>query len=168
VQLFRDEVDTFLGRVALITDANDSLYAMNFTDCTALPRALKRLGVAAPCSRGRASEHERRLRAYMEGDVAAFDDALLRLVGTPFQTAAWNALRRIPHGQTATYGEIAAAVGRPRAARAVGAANHSNPIAIAVPCHRVVGSDGALTGYAGGLGRKQALLEHERKWCRLC
>ena len=81
--------------------------------------------------------------------------------GTEFQLAVWGALRDIPYGQTRTYGEIAAAVGRPRAARAVGMANHDNPLLILTPCHRVVGKDGALTGFACGLGVKRALLELE-------
>ncbi len=82
--------------------------------------------------------------------------------GTPFQREVWDELRRIPFGETRTYGELARALGRPRASRAVGAANGANPLSILVPCHRVVGADGALTGYAGGLGTKRALLEHER------
>ena len=82
--------------------------------------------------------------------------------GTPFQLAVWEALRAIPYGQTRAYGEIAAAVGRPRAARAVGMANHSNPLLIFTPCHRVVGKDGGLTGFACGLDVKRRLLELER------
>ena len=85
----------------------------------------------------------------------------IHLTGTPFQLAVWAALRAIPFGQTRTYGEIAAGVGRPKAARAVGMANHRNPIAILIPCHRVVGRSGSLVGYAGGLDIKRALLELE-------
>ena len=85
----------------------------------------------------------------------------LDLAGTPFQLQVWKALRRIPYGETRSYGEIARAVGRPKAARAVGMANHSNPIAIVVPCHRVIAGDGSLGGYAGGLGLKTALLRLE-------
>ena len=82
--------------------------------------------------------------------------------GTPFQQLVWSALRAIPFGATVSYGHIARAIGRPAASRAVGAANGRNPIAIIVPCHRVIGSSGALTGYGGGLPAKQFLLEHER------
>ena len=82
--------------------------------------------------------------------------------GTPFQLAVWQALRDIPYGQTRTYGEIAAAIGRPRAARAVGMANHDNPLLIFTPCHRVVGKDGSLTGFACGLEVKRRLLELEQ------
>ena len=81
--------------------------------------------------------------------------------GTPFQLRVWEALRHIPYGTTASYGEVAAAVGRPSASRAVGLANGRNPIAIIVPCHRVIGADGRLVGYGGGLDRKRYLLEHE-------
>ena len=81
--------------------------------------------------------------------------------GTPFQQEVWALLRTIPYGSTLSYGQVAAALGRPRAARAVGLANNRNPIPIIIPCHRVVGSGGQLTGYAGGLGRKRFLLELE-------
>lgn len=88
-------------------------------------------------------------------------DLPLRLEGTPFQVAVWSAVLDIPYGQTSAYARVAARVGRPRAARAVGAANGQNPISIVVPCHRLVGSDGALTGYGWGLDRKRRLLELE-------
>ena len=84
------------------------------------------------------------------------------LEGTPFQKQVWQELRKIPYGQTATYGEIAAAVGIPKGARAIGRANHENPIAILIPCHRVVGADGRLTGYAAGVEIKKALLTIEQ------
>jgi methylated-DNA-[protein]-cysteine S-methyltransferase len=102
------------------------------------------------------------LDAYFAGDPAALDAVPLAPTGTPFQRLVWDALRTIPHGQTRTYGQIADQIGRPSASRAVGAANGRNPIAILVPCHRVVGADGTLTGYAGGLERKRALLALER------
>lgn len=82
--------------------------------------------------------------------------------GTPFQQAVWQALREIPYGETRTYGQIAAQIGRPKAVRAVGMANHRNPLCIVVPCHRVVGAGGALTGYAGGLDKKACLLDLEK------
>jgi methylated-DNA-[protein]-cysteine S-methyltransferase len=86
--------------------------------------------------------------------------------GTPFQLAVWQALRSIPYGETRTYGRLAAEIGRPDAARAVGAANGRNPISVIIPCHRVVGSTGALTGYAGGLSAKRRLLDLERSSSR--
>jgi methylated-DNA-[protein]-cysteine S-methyltransferase len=85
----------------------------------------------------------------------------LRLNGTPFQRTVWDQLRRIPYGETRSYGELAAALGKPSASRAVGLANGRNPIGIIVPCHRVVGTNGNLTGYGGGLDRKQRLLDFE-------
>ena len=100
------------------------------------------------------------LKAYFVGDRASFDLALAPR-GTPFQLRVWRALTRIPFGRTATYAEIARAIDSPKASRAVGAANRVNPFAIVVPCHRVIGSSGELTGYAGGLDRKRWLLDHE-------
>lgn len=100
------------------------------------------------------------LRDYFAGDRTTFD-LPLDPVGTPFQLRVWEALRDIPYGETRTYGWIAAAIGQPTAVRAVGLANSRNPISIIVPCHRVVGASGALTGYAGGVACKRTLLDHE-------
>ncbi|WP_297722077.1 methylated-DNA--[protein]-cysteine S-methyltransferase [Intestinimonas sp.] len=102
----------------------------------------------------------RELLAYFAGERRAFDLPLAP-AGTDFQRAVWAALAAIPYGQTRTYGALAAAIGRPRAVRAVGQANHKNPLPILLPCHRVVGKGGALTGYAGGLDLKRALLTLE-------
>ena len=107
-----------------------------------------------------------RMQAYFEGELDAFRGLEVRTGGTAFQSAAWLALRAIPAGTTATYREQAARVGRPAAVRAIGAANGQNPLAIVLPCHRVVGSSGALTGYAGGLATKQWLLAHEARHAR--
>lgn len=108
-----------------------------------------------------------RLRDYFAGDVAALDAIEVDAGGTPFQSAVWAALRRVPAGQTTSYAALARAVGAPAAVRAVGAANGANPIALVIPCHRAIGSDGRLVGYAGGIERKQWLLAHEgggREW----
>jgi len=102
------------------------------------------------------------LDEYFAGTRTNFDVSI-RLGGTAFQSAVWRALMQIPCGETATYGQIAAAIGRPAASRAVGGANNKNPIYIIVPCHRVVGADGAMTGYGGGIWRKEWLLAHEAK-----
>lgn len=102
------------------------------------------------------------LEAYFAGSLQRFD-LPVTLSGTPFQVEVWQTLRQIPYGETRTYAEIAAAVGNPAACRAVGMANRQNPLAIVVPCHRVIGKNGALTGYAGGLDRKWFLLELERR-----
>ena len=101
------------------------------------------------------------LTAYFAGELDTFDLPLAPR-GTPFQRTVWAALQEIPYGETTSYGELAEQIGRPNAARAVGLANGKNPIGIIVPCHRVVGSGGDLTGYGGGLARKQYLLDFER------
>ncbi|MEO6205373.1 MAG: methylated-DNA--[protein]-cysteine S-methyltransferase [Mycobacteriales bacterium] len=106
-------------------------------------------------------ELREQLSAYFAGDREDFDVAI-DAAGTPFQQRVWAGLREIPYGQTWSYGELAAHLGQPTASRAVGLANGRNPISIVVPCHRVVGSTGALTGYGGGVKRKRWLLDHER------
>lgn len=103
----------------------------------------------------------RQLAEYFAGERTSFDLGLAPS-GTPFQRAVWRALERIPFGTTQSYASLAAGIGAPRASRAVGAANARNPLAVVVPCHRVVGAGGALTGYAGGIERKRWLLDHER------
>jgi len=107
-------------------------------------------------------EAVRQLRAYFESDLRTFD-LVLSPEGTSFQLAVWRALRGIPYGETISYGELAKRVGSPRASRAVGAANGRNPLPIVIPCHRVIGGDGSLTGYGGGLRIKRALLDLERR-----
>jgi methylated-DNA-[protein]-cysteine S-methyltransferase len=110
----------------------------------------------------RLAETKRQLQRYFDGGLREFD-LPLDLHGTPFQIEVWNALREIRFGATWSYRDLAAHIGRPTAVRAVGAANGRNPVSIIVPCHRVIGSDGSLTGYGGGLPRKQFLLEHEAR-----
>jgi len=107
-------------------------------------------------------EATRQLAAYFAGRLTVFD-LPLRPEGTPFQQQVWRALRDIPYGETRSYAQVAAALGRPAAVRAVGRANGSNPLPIVVPCHRVIGSDGTLTGYGGGLAAKRWLLDLERR-----
>jgi methylated-DNA-[protein]-cysteine S-methyltransferase len=104
----------------------------------------------------------RQLKAYFAGELREFD-LLLRMDGTPFQMSVWRNLRDIPYGETISYGELARRVGNPKASRAVGLANGANPIPIVVPCHRVIGSNGKLTGFGGGLNTKETLLALERK-----
>ncbi|HWD33674.1 MAG TPA: methylated-DNA--[protein]-cysteine S-methyltransferase [Pseudomonas sp.] len=106
---------------------------------------------------------KRQLDEYFAGKREVFEVRLAPL-GTAFQQEVWHALQRIPYGTTSSYGDLAEQIGRPRAVRAVGTANGANPIAIIVPCHRVIGSNGTLTGYAGGVERKQMLLELEGAW----
>lgn len=108
------------------------------------------------------AQAETQLREYFNGKRQEFD-LPLSVSGTEFQKKVWKALREIPYGETRTYEEIAKAVGNPRACRAVGMANHGNPVAVIIPCHRVIGKNGSLTGYAGGLDVKKILLELEQK-----
>jgi methylated-DNA-[protein]-cysteine S-methyltransferase len=111
-------------------------------------------------------EPVKQIGAYFSGRLKAFDLPLAPR-GTPFQASVWDALQRIPYGETISYGELARRLGNPKAVRAVGLANGSNPIAIIIPCHRVIGSNGSLVGYGGGLSIKQALLAMERGQRRL-
>lgn len=125
--------------------------------------AVTGLHIAKSSANGECRENElirdtiRQLKEYFAGKRRQFT-VPLRAEGTDFQQAVWEALRRIPYGETRTYGEIATAVGRPGACRAVGGANHKNPIMILIPCHRVIGADGSLTGFGGGLDIKEKLL----------
>ncbi len=163
--IFLDTVPSPVGPITLAADAR-ALVALEFGEPEALvPRLRSRFGDdvalrAATDPLGLSSA----LRAYLAGQLAALGDVPVDGGGTPFQRRVWAALREIPPGETASYSEIAARIGADgfRAARAVGLANARNPIAIAVPCHRVVGADGSLTGYAGGVERKRWLLAHER------
>jgi methylated-DNA-[protein]-cysteine S-methyltransferase len=107
------------------------------------------------------------LRAYFGGDVHALERVPVELNGTPFQRRVWQALRNVRAGTTAAYADIARRIAAPSSVRAVGAANGANPVAVIVPCHRIVGTDGRLTGYGGGLPRKQWLLDHEGSRLRL-
>ena len=109
----------------------------------------------------------RTLHAYFGGDLSALGDVAVELNGSEFQRQVWEALRTIPAGGTCSYGELARRIAAPAAVRAVGAANGANPVAIIVPCHRVIGASGALTGYGGGLARKRWLLDHESAQRRL-
>jgi methylated-DNA-[protein]-cysteine S-methyltransferase len=153
------EIDSPLGRIHL-AERDGVLCVVAFADWWDRQRAVlaRRWGPIAD-SRDVASVGA--LTAYFAGDLGAIDALEVAAEGTPFQRRVWGELRRIPCGSTVSYGHIARAIGSPAAVRAVGAANGKNPIAIVVPCHRVVGASGTLTGYGGGLDRKRWLLEHE-------
>jgi len=114
-----------------------------------------------PASAAADSAFARAVRTYFAGDLQALEDLPVRVRGTPFETAVWQTLRQIPVGQTWSYAALAAALDRPRAVRAVGRANGRNPVSLVLPCHRVIGADGRLVGYGGGLERKAWLLRHE-------
>lgn len=159
-----DRIDTPLGEVLLAVDETGAVRALDFADHEPrMRRLLARHCGRAPLVEGQAPPVVRSaVQAYFAGDARALEPLAVRTGGTAFQRAVWAALRAIPPGETRSYAQLAAAVGRPRAVRAVGLANGANPIALIAPCHRVVGANGALTGYAGGLERKRWLLEHER------
>ena len=148
MKLVIDDLETPIGRLFLACD----------------DARLKSVGFGNPPEGERRQDPHgftSRLRAFFKGDLAAIDDLPCDGEGTPFQRAVWSALRKIPCGSTVSYGELARRLGKPGASRAVGLANGQNPIPIVVPCHRVIGSDGSLTGYGGGLDRKRWLLHHE-------
>ncbi len=163
MKLYTDRIETTIGTILIATD-DASLCALDFADTrermlSGLRARYGEVELAHQDPLGCAS----RVRAYLAGELDALDDVPVDTGGTPFQRRVWAALRQIPCGSAISYGELATAIGAPRAARAVGAANARNPVAIAVPCHRVIGSSGALTGYAGGLERKRWLLAHEER-----
>lgn len=163
MRLQLDRVVSPLGEILLACDEDGRLRALDFHDYEHRMRELLRLhygafelvGASAP------DAVTRPLRAYFAGNRAALATIAVETAGTPFQRSVWAALRCIPLGATTTYGALAASIGRPSAVRAVGLANGANPVSIVVPCHRVIGSGGALTGFGGGLHRKRWLLEHE-------
>jgi len=145
-----------IGRLLLIGDEErlTGLYTLPASDNADLTRGRRR--------ENKPFAHVRdQLEAYFAGELTEFDVSLDLDKATPFRRSVWSALLEIPYGETVSYGELAGRLGVPTAARAVGAANGSNPISIIVPCHRVVGSGGDLTGYAGGIERKRYLLRHE-------
>jgi methylated-DNA-[protein]-cysteine S-methyltransferase len=155
---FRTTLATPLGPMRAVFDG-PALVELAFVDAAATEHPCDSAHLPAPVARNLAA-----LRAALDAYFSGRDVPLgvpLAPVGTPFQREVWAALRAIPFGATASYAEVARRIGRPRAVRAVGAANARNPIAILVPCHRVIGADGSLTGYAGGLERKRALLSLE-------
>jgi len=155
-----------VGKLLLAADAS-GLLQVHF-QAESEPRVPRADGLESgsegAAARAVLDEAVRQLAAYFAKRLQAFD-LPLAADGTPFQRRVWQELRRVPYGQTISYGELARRIGRPGAARAVGAANRTNPIAIVVPCHRVIGASGALVGFGGGLEIKERLLEHEG-WSR--
>ncbi|WP_275337053.1 methylated-DNA--[protein]-cysteine S-methyltransferase [Nodosilinea sp. PGN35] len=161
-ELWIDRLPSGLGDLLLVSDGA-ALCALDFADCEARLLTLLKKRFAAvtltPCPNPQGFSD--RLRAYLAGDLHSLDGVRVNPGGTAFQQQVWGLLRQIPAGTVATYGELAAKLGKPTAYRAVGLANSLNPVAIALPCHRVIGTQGQLTGYAGGLARKRWLLHHE-------
>lgn len=158
-----DRIPSPVGEVLVVVDADGAVRALDFHDYEdRMRRLLRRHYGEVVLTSSRAPEAVRHaVIAYFDGDLAAFDRVEVRTGGTDFQRSVWKALRDIPAGETRSYGQLAAAIGIPKAVRAVGLANGANPVGVIVPCHRVIGSGGKLTGYAGGLERKRWLLAHE-------
>ena len=165
VRLFVDHLETPLGAMTLVADADGRLCAAGWTDGHArmggLLRAVRAAGGADLRPASNPGGLTAALRAYFAGDWGAIEGLPVAAEGTEFQRAVWTALREIPRGETWSYGQLARRIGRPSAVRAVGLANGANPVAVVVPCHRVIGATGALTGYGAGTKRKHWLLAHE-------
>jgi len=161
--LILDRIDAPIGAFLIATDAQGVLRAVDFwADEAALRRLLKRQYGEVTVEWGQSPAPIRRaFENYFAGDIRALEKVPVAPVGTAFQRKVWAALQRIPAGETRSYGQMAAEIGEPAASRAVGLANGQNPIAIVIPCHRVIGADGSLTGFGGGLPRKRWLLSHE-------
>ncbi len=161
IKLLLDRLATPIGTVLLVHDEAGRLRALDFEDFEPRMRQLLRLQVGVVELTPAPSPVSRLVHAYFEGGHGELETIRTETGGTPFQRAVWAALRTIPLGQTLSYSALAARIGRPTASRVVGMANGANPIAIVVPCHRVIGADQSLTGFGGGLHRKRWLLEHE-------
>ena len=176
MQLARAVIDTPIGKMLALA-SDEGLCALEFTTVRGggsgearLTRLNARLARWFPPHEivNRETPTLRRTRTwlsgYFDGATAEIGDLPLDMRGAPFEKRVWQALQEIPPGETTSYGAIAAALRSPSASRAVGAANGANPVAIIVPCHRVIGASGSLTGYGGGLDRKTWLIDHERRW----
>ena len=163
MQLFIEQRPSPIGDMLLAWDDDGVLRVLDFVDFEPRMRKLLRLhyGECEPIQRTAPAGLADALDRYFAGDIAAIDTIAVMTAGTDFQKSVWAALRGIPAGTTESYGGLAQRLGCPKAVRAVGGANGANPIGIVVPCHRVIGADGSLTGYGGGLPRKKWLLAHE-------
>jgi len=158
-----DRVPSPIGTMLVVVDEESHLRVLDWEDFEERMLRMLRLchGASIRLVPGRAGGIRDRLDSYFAGDLCSIDSIPVRTGGTPFQNKVWTALRTIPPGATLTYSRLARKIRRPTAVRAVGHANGANPISIVVPCHRLIGADGTLTGYGGGLHRKQWLLAHE-------
>ena len=166
LEFFSDTLDTPIGELIYVCDREGALRMIDWSDHN--PRGQRLLDIHY----GRGGYKlipkrdlfglTTRLAAYFAGEIHVIDDIPTATAGTAFQREVWRALREIPAAETISYGRLAERIGRPRAVRAVGLANGSNPVGVVVPCHRVIGANGSLTGYGGGLHRKEWLLAHER------
>ena len=162
IDILEDRIDTPIGPLVLLA-RDGAIVCLEFDDQPQrIARELgPRFGICRTVRKNNPFGLSQAVRDYFAGRLAAIDDVLAEGGGTPFQQRVWSELRRIPAGQAISYRELAGRAGNPEAVRAAGAVNGRNPISIVVPCHRVIGSDGSLTGYGGGIARKRWLLEHE-------
>ena len=167
LQFLMDRIETPIGEMILVADHEGNLRAIDWTDHEdRMLRLLRRhYGANGFILEAAANPHGLSdcFRRYFAGNFAALDHVSAKTAGTPFQREVWSALRNIPRGTTVSYAQLAQRIGKPKSTRAVGLANGANPVAILVPCHRVIGASGALTGYGGGIHRKPWLLDHERR-----
>jgi methylated-DNA-[protein]-cysteine S-methyltransferase len=165
LDFFIDRLATPIGELIVIADGNGALRTIDWTDhekrmTLLLDRYYGKGGYTLTPKRDPGGLTSA-MRRYFKGEIGVLQDLAVATSGTDFQTSVWKALRRIKDGTTISYAELANRIGKPKAVRAAGLANGQNPISIVVPCHRVIGSNGSLTGYGGGLHRKQWLLAHE-------
>jgi methylated-DNA-[protein]-cysteine S-methyltransferase len=158
-----DRLPTPIGTALLVTDADGHLRALDWEDYETRMKELLRLHYGAVRLKPAPAPREMRtaLAGYFEGDIDRLETIGWRVAGTPFQQKVWHAVSRIAAGTTMSYGALAAKIEMPRAVRAVGHANGSNPISVVLPCHRLIGANGSLVKYGGGLERKRWLLQHE-------
>ncbi len=166
MNLIQNELLTPLGKLLVVAEADGALVAVEFADHQSRMHTLlqRRYGTKLAWQSGALPLVSQALEAYFAGDMTPVNELAVSVQGTDFQQRCWLSLRGIPCGQTISYAQQAQWVGSPKASRAVGQANGLNPLAIVLPCHRVIGSNRRLTGYAGGLDKKRWLLQHERRY----
>ena len=166
LKLFLDRIETPIGEMLLASDTARKVRALDWNDYEPRMSTLLDRYYGKGCYSLEPAQNTHALREamgrYFAGEVNAIDEIPTEATGTTFQRSVWNELRNIPVGTSISYGTLAKRIERPKAVRAVGLANGSNPIGLIVPCHRVIGANGSLTGYGGGLERKKWLLDHER------
>ncbi|MGA7245806.1 MAG: methylated-DNA--[protein]-cysteine S-methyltransferase [Terracidiphilus sp.] len=167
LRLLKDQFETPIGEMVIVVDHDGILRAVDWADhADRMPHLLRRhygkngFTLEAAQNPGGLTQT---MKSYFAGELSSMDSVPTQTAGTRFQREVWRSLREIPCGLTISYGELAKRIGRPKAVRAVGLANGSNPFGVVVPCHRAIGSGGSLTGYGGGIERKRWLLNHECK-----
>lgn len=161
------EFETPIGRMITVVDEDAAVRLLEFANGRSPSAHVARFGPEVRWTANACAHVVAAVDQWFAGDRKALDSLELRPAGTAFSKQVWSEVRKVPFGSTASYGDIAARLGRPGASRAVGRANGANPVCLAIPCHRIVGADGSLTGYGGGLATKAALLAFESRHHRL-